>query len=241
MKRGGFRDPAVAFVITLVISIIAITVLSETGPTGMLSIEQPDFELQTSHTLQLLMPKNSINCSARIFQDADNVTLYTCGDKPNVGGTITCDLNASGSSSTNPTNATTCSRQNAFGAFFLTNNGTNATLNATVLNITLSGSSNNQISLDNTLYSAVGSPGCAGASCNNCPAPDTLGCFKDVDPASPTPNSVLECDNFVSGGSVCQCFSIHVVEPALHRMRAGEDFQFAVLKTLGSPALNPCP
>ena len=244
MKKGGFRDPIVAFAIVLALGIAFSLSPYADGPTGYffnLPPQMPEIELQTSHTIQLLMTKSTIDCTVSIFQDADNVTLYTCGDVSSVGGAISCDANASGSSSSTPTTNLTCSASHAFGAFYLKNNGTNATLNATLLNLTMSGKPNFNLSLDNYIIDDVGTPGCAGASCNNCPAADTLGCFKDTDPGSATPSSVLECDNFVSGGAVCQCFSIHATGDAIHRMRAGENLQFVVLKSLITPASSPCP
>ncbi len=193
--------------------------------------------------LDLVMSKDTINCNAGAFQDLDSVVFYTCGDKASVNGFIDCDNDGTASSSTLPTNATTCDvGAPNYGAFFLTNNGTvNATLNATLTNFTIGGVNATNASIDNYIFSAVSSPGCSGSSCNNCPAADTVGCFKDLDPSSSTPDSVQECDNFVANSSLCQCFSIHITDPSLvHFLRAGQQISFTVKKSLVEPAQSPC-
>lgn len=193
--------------------------------------------------LMLLMPKDTINCTATVFQDFDSVTLYTCGDNASIGGSIECDSNGTASSATLPTNATTCDvNASNFGAFLLINNGSNATLNATLVNVTVGGVMDFNISIDNYIFDAVSTPGCNGTGCNNCPAADTPGCFKDIDNTSATPDSVLECDNFVAGGALCECFSIHISNPdTVHAMKNGKQIQFKVKKAVASPASDPCP
>jgi len=198
-----------------------------------------------SSTVDLLMPKNTINCEAEIYQDFDDVTFYTCGDTPSINGNIVCDAGApggNGSSSTNPTNASTCDLNQSNGAFYLINNGTNATLNAMVLNFTIGDMDFSNISLDNYIFDSITSPGCNGTSCNNCPGPDTMGCFKDIDNSTATPNNVTECDNFVTDGELCECFSIHIDnEDAVHKLKNAANISFVIKKTLETPASDPCP
>jgi hypothetical protein len=217
-----------------------------TADTGVTTFEgySLDFQELEAPEFDLLMPKNKVNCEATVFQDNDSVVFYTCGDVASSGGMIECDVNGTNSSITYPTNATTCdigAPNN--GAFLLINNGTsNASLYATVINITIGNVTALNVTLDNYLFDAVSSPGCNGTSCNNCPAADTVGCFKDINNATSDPQTIQECDNFLSGGAVCECFSIHIDDTDLiHEIKNGAPIEFSIKKTLDNNASDPCP
>lgn len=207
-----------------------------------------------STTLDLRCDKCTITCTGSITQGADAVDFYTCGDSPNIGGTLVCDVGVPGGpgdSGSDPTTSLTCESTQANGAFVLANHGANAQLQATMVSSTVGGSAalGENVLYDNTLYNCqsaiLAGNGCdpADADCNNCPAPDTLGCDKDTDPATLTPDTITECENFLtSGGCVCECFSIHIDDlDTIHQLKSGATLEFVVKKTLVQPPLSPCP
>ncbi|VVB80857.1 Periplasmic copper-binding protein (NosD) [uncultured archaeon] len=201
------------------------------------------YSSEESVGLNINMPKNTVNCTVTLDQNVSSVTLYTCGDVASIGGTIVCDTNSSGNSSaTNPTNASSCDISTPdFGSFLVTNNGTDAMLNATVVNLTIDNVNTSLVYLDNYIFDAVSAPGCNNTNCNNCPAADTAGCYKDINSSSPYPDNVLECDRFTGGGGLCECFSIHIDdEDTLHLLRNGSSLSFSLTKSVVSPAQNPC-
>jgi hypothetical protein len=193
--------------------------------------------------LAIEMPKSTMTCAVTLYPNYDSAVLYTCGDVPSEGGTIACDTNSSGNSSaSDPTNASTCDINAAnFGAFLLTNNGTDALLNATVLNITVNNITNYELVLDNYIFDAVSAPGCNGTLCNNCPAANTTGCYKDINATSSDPDSVIECDRFNSGGGLCECFSIHIDDDdIMHQLRNAGYIEFVISKAVAEPVLSNC-
>ena len=114
-------------------------------------------------------------------------------------------------------------------------------MNATLVNLTINGINNSNIYLDNYIFDAVSAPGCNNTNCNNCPAADTDGCYKDLDTGSGTPDTVQECDSFTTGGTLCQCISIHITDPAaVHQLRQGKTLQFSIEKLIAEPAESPC-
>jgi hypothetical protein len=230
----------------------AFSVLGQ-GLTGLSVQRFGTASINTTAQPDLRMPKNSILCTAEIFQDNDTATFYTCGDQNASGGSIECDVGAfggPGSSVTNQTNATNCVGTNADptgasilanGAFVVCNHGATGALNALAINISIAGANSSNITLDNYIFNATdndANKGCVGA-CNNCPAADTTGCFKDPKGVLYS-NNITECDFFdTSGQCLCECTSIHVTDDDdVHLLKNGDTLEFIVKKTIVSTSLN---
>lgn len=225
------------------------------GITGLSSQQFGTATVNLTAQPDLRMPKNTILCTAQLFQDNDTAVLYTCGDVTSVGGSISCDpggnattLGGPGSSSSAATNATTCDGTNdlsaiqANGAFLVCNHGATGELNAMVLNISIGNNSNTTIYLDNYIFNATDNDpglGCVD-DCNDCPAADISTCLKDTNPLSVIPTNVTECEFFdTSGQCVCECFSIHIEdEDDVHLLKNGDTLEFVIKKTIISTTLN---
>ena len=126
-------------------------------------------------------------------------------------------------------------------AFLVCNHGSNGALNAQVMNITIGGINSSNITLDNIIYNSSDNDagkGCT-SNCSNCPAPDTVGCFKDPKGIL-YPTNVTECDFFdTSGQCLCECFSIHITDPDdVHQLKSGKSLEFVVKKTILTTSLN---
>ncbi len=217
----------------------------QAGVTGLASMRSGTAQINLTSTLDLRMTKNAILCTAQIFQDNDTATLYTCGDRSNVNGTLICDdggFGGTGNSISNPTTNVTCSTTQNNGAFVICNYGANATLTATVTNITIGGgNSTTGIHLDNIIYNASDTGVACNGLCNNCPFPDTTNCNKDTDPATGSiPQQITECEHFrTSGVCLCECFSIHITDPdTAHLLKNGDTLEFQIKKTVSQPATS---
>jgi len=211
--------------------------------TGLESMQFGTATINTTPTFDLRMPKNTIVCDADLLQGEDELHLYTCGDKNSTGAVLTCDQGGI-------TNISTCSASQNDGAFLVSNNGQVGRLIATLTNVSIGGVQNQtQVLFDNIVYNCnsnnpITQNACNGTNCNNCPAPDTSGCFKAL-PGHPFGGSitqnVTECDRFdTSGGCICECFSIHITNATIvHDLKnIGGALEFVVKKTI-APLVSP--
>jgi hypothetical protein len=247
---GGYQAPSVtAWTPPFYSKLASITkpfMIKGRGITGLSQARQGTATISSGTTWDLRMPKNTIVCTAQLYQDNDTVALYTCGDNVSIGGSLVCDDNGTASSNNTPTTAATCNGTAAkagsanynFGAFVVCNMGQEGALNATLLNLTVGNATSSDTYLDNILYNAVdndANKGCIGV-CNNCNKTQADAGACDTYSGQ---GVLPECDYFdTSGQCLCECFSIHPNEDDIHRLKNGSAMEFVMRKSMSTTTIN---
>ncbi len=187
------------------------------GITGAVEYQVGNATTNFTSTIDLIMNKSVIGCSAQITSGASSAYLNTCNDNggsggtPTSGGTITCD---GGTDKSDAANISTCD-----GGFLLTNNGIEAKLNAQL---------NESSGPFNSLYTYIYNINGCNASCSVAD-PGSLVTLSGSDQSL--------CDNMTSAGAVCQCIGISITSlPNLAAAKAGTPITFKKRDTLATPA-----